>query len=78
MSKEERMYLILKGMANNEIRSFADLAEEIWVSQPTLRDFFKWEYTKKTFKLVDAWFKSHARYLSDVYTKYWDIEHDNE
>jgi hypothetical protein len=29
MSKEERMYLILKGMANNEIRSFADLAEEI-------------------------------------------------
>lgn len=78
MPKEERMYLILKGMAEHEIRAFADLAEEIWVSQPTLRDFFKWKYSKKTFKMVESWFKSQAHYLSDVYSKYWDMENDKE
>lgn len=78
MERDERLFETLKSMTKYETRSFEELAKEIWISQPTLRAFWNGKYSEKTFKLVDTWFKSHVNYLSNVYTKYWDIEHDKE
>ena len=76
--KQERLYLILKGMCDYNTRSAASLAAEIWITEPTLRDFMKWKYSKKTLKMVESWFKSVVTYLNEVYVSYKKVEADDE
>ena len=78
ITKEERLYLLLKAMCKCEIRSLKDLAEEIWISLPTFRDFLNWKYSKKTAKLVETWCNSNVNYLSDCWVSYRRIQDDDE
>lgn len=76
--KKERMFLLLRWMANYEIRSFWDLAKEIWVTEPTLRDFMKGKYSEKTFKMVESRFLQTVDYLGDQVCYYKDVRDDRE
>lgn len=76
--KEQRLYLMLKSMCDYNTRTSAWLAEEIGITEPTLRDFMKWKFSKKTFKMVESWFKSVVNYLNEVYVNYKRVETDDE
>lgn len=76
--KRERMYLLLKWMAEFEIRSFWDLAKEIWITEPTLRDFMKGKYSEKTFKMVESRFFQVVAYLNEQICYYKDVRDDRE
>lgn len=76
--KKERMYLLLKWMANYEVRSFWDLAKEIWITEPTFREFIKGNYSEKTYKMVESRFFQLVSYLNDQICYYKDVRDDRE
>ena len=76
--KRYRLYTLLQWMCNFETRSFSELAKEIWITEPTFRDFMKGKYSEKTFKLVENWFLQHIAFLSEQVCHYKDIRDDRE
>lgn len=76
--KKYRMFTLLKWMCNYETRSTKELAKEIWVTEPTLRDFMKWKYSDKTLKLVESRLFQTVTFLNEQVVYYKDVRDDKE
>lgn len=78
ITKEERLHNLLKIILSSSWNSKQKITDEIWITEPTLRDFLAWKATKKTEKLVERWCYSHVNFLSDCRTNYRRIQNDDE
>lgn len=76
--KKYRMSTLLQWMCNYETRSTKELAKEIWVTEPTLRDFMKWKYSDKTLKLVESWLFQTVAFLNEQVVYYKNVRDDKE
>lgn len=76
--KDQRLYGLLKCLVTEKIKSFEKLAAEIWISQPTLRDFMVWKYTPKTLKLIEGRITHESWLLWDYYVLFHKIEDNDE
>lgn len=76
--KKYRMFTLLQWMCNYETRSTKELAKEIWVTEPTLRDFMKWKYSDKTLKLVESWLFQTVAFLNEQVVYYKNVRDDKE
>lgn len=76
--KKYRMFTLLKWMCNYETRSTKELTKEIWVTEPTLRDFMKWKYSDKTLKLVESRLFQTVTFLNEQVVYYKDVRDDKE
>jgi len=76
--KKYRMSTLLQWMCNYETRSTKELAKEIWITEPTLRDFMKWKYSDKTLKLVESWLFQTVAFLNEQVVYYKNVRDDKE
>lgn len=76
--QDERINWLLKLVINLSSKSRREIADEIWLTEPTFRDFMKWKSTKKTDKLVEIWVHNQVMFMWEIWSDYRTIQDDKE